>query len=382
MALVRAVLAAMLVLGLLGVSAQGARAAAPAKTDILLMFDTTGSMGSALSAAAAQVSALTGNIDSRLPDVQYGVAEVRDYAKYDSGTDPYAYKVNQAITADRGAVTAAINTLVAKGGGDGPEAYGGALAAATVGTGFGWRPGARRLVVLIADNVPHDEDLNLDIPADKQTKTSPWNTGADPGPDGTVGTADDVDWQPLLDAMAYNGISLAYVLFKGNSTYLPYWNIWATRTGGAAVDATDSDLGTKIADIAAAGATAELPACPAGSTRDAAGICDPRHVTGAYVQCNRGPNPGDSSGLHRHRRRRRDNRDPDLAGRPGEVHRAQRRRLPERRHVHAGRYEHLAVGLLVQRPLLPQDRLLGIPGHRGRLRRQRQASAGRAAGHR
>ena len=90
MALVRAVLAAMLVLGLLGVSAQGARAAAPAKTDILLMFDTTGSMGSALSAAAAQVSALTGNIDSRLPDVQYGVAEVRDYAKYDSGTDPYA----------------------------------------------------------------------------------------------------------------------------------------------------------------------------------------------------------------------------------------------------------------------------------------------------
>ena len=268
MALVRAVLAAMLVLGLLGVSAQGARAAAPAKTDILLMFDTTGSMGSALSAAAAQVSALTGNIDSRLPDVQYGVAEVRDYAKYDSGTDPYAYKVNQAITADRGAVTAAINTLVAKGGGDGPEAYGGALAAATVGTGFGWRPGARRLVVLIADNVPHDEDLNLDIPADKQTKTSPWNTGADPGPDGTVGTADDVDWQPLLDAMAYNGVSLAYVLFKGNSSYLPYWNIWATRTGGAAVEPTDSDLGAKIADIAAAAATAELPDSPAGGTPD------------------------------------------------------------------------------------------------------------------
>jgi len=291
----RAAIAAVLLFGLFGVTAQGARAAAPAKTDILLMFDTTGSMGSALSAAAAQVTALTGNIDSRLPDVQYGVAEVRDYAKYDSGTDPYAYKVNQAITADRGAVTAAINTLVAKGGGDSPEAYGGALAAATAGTGFGWRPGARRLVVLIADNVPHDDDLNLGIPADKQTQASPWNTGADPGPDGAVGTADDIDWQTLLDTMAYNGVSLAYVLFKGNSTYLPYWNIWATRTGGAAVDATDSDLGTKIADLAATGATTELPACPVGSARDAAGICDARHVTGVYVGCNRGPNPGDSS---------------------------------------------------------------------------------------
>ena len=290
-----ALLAALALVGLLGVSAPAARAAVPAKTDILLMFDTTGSMGSALSAAAAQVTAMTGNIDSRLPDVQYGVAEVRDYPVYDAGTGAFPYKVNQAVTADRGAVTAAINALTAKGGGDGPEAYGGALAAATAGEGFGWRPGARRLVVLIADNVPHDLDLNLDIPADKQTHASPWDTGADPGPDGAVGTADDVDWQPLLDAMSYNGISLAYVLFKGNSSYLPYWNIWATRTGGAAVDATDSDLGAKIADLAASSATADLPACPAGSTRDAAGVCDPRHATGVYVQCNRGPNPGDSS---------------------------------------------------------------------------------------
>ena len=293
-----ALFAAALLLGLLLLPAPRARAAVPAKTDILLLFDTTGSMGGALSSAAAQVGALTANLDTRLPDVQYGVAEVRDYPLYDSGAAPdqaYPYKVNQPITADRGAILAAINTLTANGGGDGPEAYGGALYAATVGAGFGWRPGARRMVILVADNVPHDDDLNLGIPADQQTHSSPWNTKIDPGPDGVVGTTDDIDWQPLLDAMAYNGVTLAYVLFQGNSSYLPYWKIWSARTGGAAIDAGDSDLGAKIAEVAASGATSELPACPAGGSRDASGVCDPRHATGVQVMCNRGPNPGDSS---------------------------------------------------------------------------------------
>jgi hypothetical protein len=296
-ALARAAIAAVLLLGVFGLTAPTSKAEVPAKTDILLLFDTTGSMGSALASAAAQVNSMTANIDTRLPDVQYGVAEVRDYPLYDSGggDGAYPYKVNQPITGDRGAVTAAINALTADGGGDGPEAYGGALYAATVGVGFGWRPGARRLVVLVADNVPHDDDLNLGIPADQQTRTSPWNTKVDPGPDGVAGTADDIDWQPLLDAMAYNGVSLAYVLFQGNSSYLPYWNIWAARTGGAAISASDTDLGAKIADVAAAGATKDLPTCPSGGSRDAAGVCDPRHPTGVRVQCNRGPNPGDSS---------------------------------------------------------------------------------------
>lgn len=293
-------IALLLTAGLLGSSvlAAAARAATPAKTDILLLFDTTGSMGSALSSAAAQVGALTANLDTRLPDVQYGVAEVRDYPLYDSGAaagEAYPYKVNQPVTADRGAILAAISTLKAKGGGDGPEAYGGALYAATVGTGFGWRPGARRMVVLIADNVPHDDDLNLGIPVDQQTKPSPWNTKVDPGPDGIVGTADDIDWQPLLGAMAHNGVTLAYVLFQGNSSYLPYWKVWSAMTGGAAVDADEADLGAKIADIAASGATSELPACPVGQVRNADGTCDPRHPTQIQVMCNRGPNPGDSS---------------------------------------------------------------------------------------
>lgn len=293
-----ALLAGALLLGLLLVSAPRAHAAVPPKTDILLLFDTTGSMGDALSSAAAQVGALTANLDTRLPDVQYGVAEVRDYPLYDTGAGPgeaYPYKVNQPVTADRGAILAAINTLKADGGGDGPEAYGGALYAATVGVGFGWRPGARRMVVLVADNVPHDDDLNLGIPADQQTHSSPWNTKVDPGPDGIAGTADDIDWQPLLDGMAYNGVTLAYVLFQGNSSYLPYWKIWSARTGGAAIQAGDTDLGAKIADIAASGATSELPACPVGGSRDASGVCDPRHPTSVQVMCNRGPNPGDSS---------------------------------------------------------------------------------------
>jgi len=275
-----------------------ARAATPAKTDILLLFDTTGSMGDALSSAAAQVSAMTANIDTRLPDVQYGVAEVRDYPLYDTSSTPgevYPYKVNLPMTADRGAVNAAIAALKAKGGGDGPEAYGGALSAATDGAGFGWRPGARRLVIMIADNVPHDNDLNEGIPADQQTKSSPWDTKIDPGPDGVVGTADDVDWQTLLDRMATKGVTLMYVLFKGEASYMPYWNIWSGRTGGAAVSAVSDDLGAKIADLASSGASSDQPACANGAPRDADGACDMRRPTGASVACNRGPMPTDPS---------------------------------------------------------------------------------------
>lgn len=296
-----ALLASVALLGAL-MTASAARAAAPAKTDILLLFDTTGSMGGALSSATAQVASMVGSIDARLPDVQYGVAEVRDYPIYDDADEAFAYRVNQPMTADRGAVASAIGKLVASGGGDAPEAYGGALHAATAGAGFGWRTGARRLVVLVADELPHDDDLNAGIPASLTSRPSPFDTGIDPGPDGIIGTGDDIDWQPLLDRMAHSGITLMYVLFEGPAAYLPYWQTWSGRTGGAAVEATDTDLGPKVADLAAAGAAGDLPPCPAGQSRNADGVCaavpppsDTRHPTSVQVMCNRGPNPGDGS---------------------------------------------------------------------------------------
>ena len=62
---------------------------------------------------------------------------------------------------------------------------------------------ARRIVVLpdpsredpvtVADDVPHDTDLNEGVPPEIVNQASPWSTGIDPGPSGT-----GVDWDQEL----------------------------------------------------------------------------------------------------------------------------------------------------------------------------------------
>jgi hypothetical protein len=131
------------------------------------------------------------------------------------------------------------------------------------------------VIVLIADDVPHDNDLNLGIPPELFAQESPFNTGQDPGPDNTLATADDLDWQSVvLQRLALDGKPLEYVHYQGTPAYFPYWQNWAAQTGGSAL--TTADGTNLIADIVAAikaGASAALPACPPGQIRDAGERC-------------------------------------------------------------------------------------------------------------
>ena len=249
-----------------------------ARTDVLLLVDTTGSMSTAIDSAVAEVAGITERVDSELGDVAFAVAEVRDYpiaAFGNEGSGDSPYSVAQPITTDRTSITNALEGLFATGGGDGPESYGRALLDADVGAGLGWRPGANRMVILVADNVPHDTELNEGIPADLHASPSPFDTLADPGSDSLLGTGDDIDWQPLLDRLAANGLPLMLVLFEGIDEYLPYWEIWAGRTGGAAARAGTENLADTVVDLARRGAAAKLPPCPAGQSRDSARRCRP-----------------------------------------------------------------------------------------------------------
>lgn len=116
----------------------------------------------------------------------------------------------------------AITGLTADGGGDSPEAYAGALEHVDLDAEVGWRPRARRLTIIVGDEMPHDDDLNSGIPAESQAFASPFSTGVDAGRDAITGTADDLDWQPLLKRTANNGLTILYVLFQGPAEYLPY----------------------------------------------------------------------------------------------------------------------------------------------------------------
>ncbi len=230
------------------------RTTAPAATDVLFVFDTTGSMAGALTEAQAQAAQVMSSLSGRLPNLKFGVAQVRDY-----GSTP-VWGVEQAITANQGTVQSAIDALSADEGGDAPEAYGTALFQSANDDAVGWSAGAKHLVVLIADDVPHDDDLNAGVPADIVNQPSPWNTGVDPGPGG-----DGIDWQQELASFKAADFTLAFVLYHGVPAYLPYWNWWAGLTGG---QATESSSSTPLGDVLIEIITASASACQSDGDDD------------------------------------------------------------------------------------------------------------------
>ena len=86
----------------------------------LFVFDTTGSMSGALAERSPRRPRSCRPL-RRLPNLRFGVAQVRDY-----GSTP-VWHVEQTITSSQGAVQSAIDNLSANEGGDAPEAYGTAL---------------------------------------------------------------------------------------------------------------------------------------------------------------------------------------------------------------------------------------------------------------
>ena len=136
---------------------------------------------------------------------------------------------------------AAIDSLSADEGGDSPEAYGTGLFQSRSDPAVGWASGAKHLVVLIADDVPHDDDLNAGVPPEIVNQPSPWNTGTDEGPTGT-----GIDWQQELADFAAADYTLAFVLYHGVQAYLPYWDWWARQSGGQATESTSS---TPLGDV-------------------------------------------------------------------------------------------------------------------------------------
>jgi hypothetical protein len=285
-------LAAALLLGAV-VFVSATPSQARASTDVMFVFDTTGSMGGALNEAAEEIQEAMTQIGASLPDTQFGLAEMRDYSAvnfngfpteyelegsfeeaYDIGSGNQPWTLKLPISANQSAIASALAGLSATGGGDGPESYGRALYETDVNPAVGWRPGARGVIVLVADNLPHDADVNEGIPPEFWASDSPFYTSPDPGIDNTLGTADDLDWQnSVLQRLIVDGKPLEYVDYFGAPEYFPYWQNWTARTGGSALQANGEDLAGQIAALVKAGATAALPPCPTGLIRDASSRC-------------------------------------------------------------------------------------------------------------
>lgn len=122
--------------------------------DVFFLTDTTGSMGSAISSVQSSVNSIASAIASVSSNTHFGVGEYKD----DPATsgDPFAYKLNQAVTGNLAAVQTGVGQWSASGGGDYPEAgiYGLHQVATSAATGF--RDGSQRLAFIIGDAPSHD----------------------------------------------------------------------------------------------------------------------------------------------------------------------------------------------------------------------------------
>lgn len=167
------------------------------KADVMLVFDLTGSMGGEISQVRTSALEIANTIRAQLPNSWFGVASFMDYAATYSypgysaqyGSSSYGdvpWKLNLHPTDSLGDMTTEINKLKLGWGADTPEDYTRVLHELGKVEQIGWRQGAKKIVVLFGDAPTHDLDF------------AGYNYGGDPGPDSIAQTADDLDFETVV----------------------------------------------------------------------------------------------------------------------------------------------------------------------------------------
>ena len=136
-------------------------APSPVALDVMFLLDATGSMGDEIGRLKATIDAVAAEVDGfdSQPDVRFAMTLYRDQG------DAFVTSTFD-FTADIGAFRAALNDVVAEGGGDYPEALEEGLASALKEPS--WRDPAStlQLVFLVADAPPHvDRQVPVAYPA-------------------------------------------------------------------------------------------------------------------------------------------------------------------------------------------------------------------------
>jgi hypothetical protein len=216
----------------------------PALADIIVAIDTTGSMGIPIAQAQADASNICSTVKGSIPGARFAAVDFEDYQGMPLGAPgdtPYLL-LTPGFISDCTAFSAALATMTADGGGDGPEAYNRAFFeaysdaayAAPVAAG-GRDPLASQFLVVLGDATPHSATgfgSCANAPPD------------DFGRDGAPGGGDDLATAATIAGLNANDITLLMIRYTtgGVSVLLPCYVDMATATGGTAVD--DSGAGT------------------------------------------------------------------------------------------------------------------------------------------
>ena len=236
---------------------------APGLLDLMLVMDTTGSMGGEINLLRMAFEGFALSIlNAALPgiepgDVRIGLANHEDDPLSLSSPAPCPYSAAYGGAADLPFELPAplgtlpidlfnsIQELTAVGGIDAPESHARVLwELAQEDSGVGFRPEARRVVILATDEVPHD--CNVDEGIDG----TPFITGPDVGRDGILGTGDDLDLQADgIQALIESEIPL-FTIFSGTPDDFIRWEAFSNATGGSAVQISSAGVIPDGVDIA------------------------------------------------------------------------------------------------------------------------------------
>lgn len=116
--------------------------------DVEIAIDTTGSMQPAITQAQDDARKLVSGIRTFAPTAHFAVVQFKD------SQDEVEYELVQPMTDSASSIESALGTLSASGGDDTPEAYN-LVFHNSADSSFGWRAGARKVVVVIGDAEPH-----------------------------------------------------------------------------------------------------------------------------------------------------------------------------------------------------------------------------------
>ncbi len=242
------------------------------RADVVILLDITSSMGDELFYIKENLLEIVRQLRRYINDLRMAFCVFGDYPQgYDScgynsvygDMFDFPYSCIYPFTDEFEDLKDQIQEIGLISGHDGPECYARALHEMYSDGTLEFRPYAKKIILLVGDNLPHDCDLDelideSDLPPGRTIpKIKPlqphqdrvFSTGWDPGRDQILGTADDLDFHSvLMNCIEQNDTILS--IFSGDEGYRQYWEYWTPFTGGASFNLVDaSQIPVAVSDL-------------------------------------------------------------------------------------------------------------------------------------
>ena len=168
--------------------------------DVLISFDTTGSMYPCLQEVRSEVSKLVETLFNDIPDLRIGIIAHGDYC--DAGRS-YVTK-HLDLSRDATKIRNFVRSVGRTGGGDSPECY--ELVLHEARNKVSWETGRNKVLVMIGDDVPHEPSY--------------------------YGNKKNIDWRKEAQALGREGVSVYTVQCLRNRYANDFYKTVAETTGG------------------------------------------------------------------------------------------------------------------------------------------------------